>query len=123
MDQGPTVEFRDWLLNDLLVELHHTRPIIDEKKNEDESVSHEVRLEDGAPVLESSVVGVSFVAHNSVGPKARVISIFVEPRPFGARYKPACKSTIFLPKIAAQVRIYFPQPAHNFERNRPDHDE
>lgn len=57
--EGPTVEFRDWLLNDLLVELHHSRPIIDERKNEDDSVTTEVRLQDGEPVLESSVVGVS----------------------------------------------------------------
>lgn len=41
---GPTVELRDWLLNDLLVELHHSKPMVREKKNDDETVTQEVVL-------------------------------------------------------------------------------
>lgn len=44
LEQGPTVELRDWLLNDLFVELHHSKPLIKEKKQDDESVTQEVVL-------------------------------------------------------------------------------
>jgi len=40
--EGPTVALRDWLMNDLFVELHHSRPVIKEKKNEDETTCMEV---------------------------------------------------------------------------------
>lgn len=40
--EGPTVALRDWLMSDLLVELHHSKPDLKEKKNEDESLTHEV---------------------------------------------------------------------------------
>jgi len=44
MPDGPTVAFRDWLMNDLFIELHETRPVIKEKKNDDETVTQEVVL-------------------------------------------------------------------------------
>jgi len=34
--EEPTVELRDWLLNDLFVELRHAKPVIKEKKGDDE---------------------------------------------------------------------------------------
>jgi hypothetical protein len=37
--EGPTVAFRDWLMQDLYIELHHSKPVIKDKKNEDESVT------------------------------------------------------------------------------------
>jgi len=43
-EEGPSVELRDWLISDLLVELHHTKPDIREIKNDDESVSHMVEI-------------------------------------------------------------------------------
>lgn len=36
--EGPTVALRDWLMSDLFIELHHSKPVIKEKKNEDETV-------------------------------------------------------------------------------------
>lgn len=43
-EQGPTVELRDWLMNDLIVELHHSKPDLKEKKHDDESTTLEVMI-------------------------------------------------------------------------------
>ena len=39
IEEGPSVAFRDWLMNDLLIEIHETRPVIREKKNEDDGTT------------------------------------------------------------------------------------
>lgn len=46
-------------MNDLFIEVHETRPVIKEKKNDDESVSQEVQLQDNEPVVEKNLIGVS----------------------------------------------------------------
>jgi len=45
MPEGPTVAFRDWLMSDLFMELHHSKPVIKDRKNEDDgTVTTEVEL-------------------------------------------------------------------------------
>lgn len=57
----PTVALRDWLMNDLFVELKHSKPIFREKKNEDDSIGIEVVIQDGQPVVEQNIIGVSIL--------------------------------------------------------------
>ncbi len=56
--QEVTVALRDWLAADLLVELSHTKPLLAERKGDDESINLEVVLKDGLPVMETVVIGV-----------------------------------------------------------------
>lgn len=53
-----SVALRDWLAADLLVELSHTKPMLAERKGDDDSVNLEVVLKDGLPVMETNVIGV-----------------------------------------------------------------
>jgi hypothetical protein len=47
LDKGPTIALRDWLLNDVFIELHHSRPKINERRNDDDSIIKEVVLKNG----------------------------------------------------------------------------
>jgi hypothetical protein len=47
LDKGPTIALRDWLLNDVFIELHHSRPKINERKAEDDTIIKEVVLKNG----------------------------------------------------------------------------
>jgi hypothetical protein len=44
---SPSVELRDWILDDIFIELHHSRPKINERKADDETVIKEVVLVNG----------------------------------------------------------------------------
>lgn len=56
----PTVALRDWLMNDLFIELKHSKPVFKEKKNDDDSIGLEVVIQDGQPIVEQTIIGVSF---------------------------------------------------------------
>jgi hypothetical protein len=57
----PSVAFNDWLANDVFIKLYKSQPKVVEKKQEDETTIKVLELEkDGLPVIETSLVGVSF---------------------------------------------------------------
>eukprot|EP00347_Sterkiella_histriomuscorum_P007790 403347554 len=66
MVERPTLEFREWIRRDLLVELWETRPRIAEKKNEDESVTKEVVInsETNKPIIDKKLRGILKVQLN-----------------------------------------------------------
>lgn len=49
---------RDWLAADLLVELSHKKPMLAERRGDDDSINLEVVLKDGLPAMETVVIGV-----------------------------------------------------------------
>jgi len=53
---------REWLRDDLLIQLWESRPRITEKKNEDETVVKEVQIDSdtGKPIVDEKMRGVSF---------------------------------------------------------------
>lgn len=60
LSEPPSVELRDWLLNDIYVELYCSQPLFTHKMNEEEQPVKDVQLdESGQPETEEKVVGVS----------------------------------------------------------------
>lgn len=63
IEQVPSVALNDWLANDVFVKLHKSQPRVIEKKLEDETTVKVIELgADGLPIVDHSVVGVSFQA-------------------------------------------------------------
>lgn len=61
IEEAPSVELREWLREDVLIELHESRPkIVSKKSTEDESVTvKDVDIdEDGQPVIEEELLGL-----------------------------------------------------------------
>jgi hypothetical protein len=62
MAERPSVELREWMKRDLIVELWETRPRIVEKKQEDETMAKETVFdENGKPVIDKKLRGVSII--------------------------------------------------------------
>jgi hypothetical protein len=61
IDEPPSLELRQWLREDLFVRLHTSSPVVKIQANEEDgSVKEEVVMgEDGQPVVENSIIGVS----------------------------------------------------------------
>lgn len=56
---APSIQLREWLRKELLIELWETRPRVTEKKLEDESIVKEVVLNsEGRPVIDKKLRGV-----------------------------------------------------------------
>lgn len=57
--ERPSIELREWMRKDIVVELWETRPRIVEKKQEDDSVMKEVVLDtDSRPIIDKRSRGV-----------------------------------------------------------------
>ena len=58
--EAPSIELRDWLENDIFVEIYRSQPIIVESRTEEEAVIKDVVLgADGQPEIEECCIGVS----------------------------------------------------------------
>ena len=60
MIEKPTIELREWLRRDVLVELWETRPRIIEKKLEDETIVKEVAIDQDSnkPIVDKRIRGI-----------------------------------------------------------------
>ena len=59
MVERPSIELREWMRRDLIVELWETRPRIVEKKLEDDSMAKETVFDDnGKPIIDKRLRGV-----------------------------------------------------------------
>ncbi len=61
MVEKPSLELREWMRRDVIVELWETRPRITEKKQEDDSIQKDVVLDsNNKPVIDKRLRGVRF---------------------------------------------------------------
>jgi hypothetical protein len=61
LENGVDTRVHEWLKQDVFVELYHTRPVIKEVKQEDDTVEHKVQFkqDEEVPECETNCIGVS----------------------------------------------------------------